>query len=142
MILGIRRGITMKASETNLQDIIEGSKQYVIPMFQRTYSWETKQWQTLWEDIMELVEDDEYETHFIGSIVSIPHNSSPHGVQQFLVIDGQQRLTTLLLLLAALRDKAAEENEEELKSEIHETMLVNRFKKGEEIHVQIIFNTS
>ena len=56
----------MKANETNLQDIIEGSKQYIIPMFQRTYSWEQKQWHTLWEDLMELVEDSVYDTHFIG----------------------------------------------------------------------------
>lgn len=122
----------MKANETNLQDIIEGSKQYIIPMFQRTYSWEQKQWHTLWEDLMELVEDSVYDTHFIGSIVSIPVNANPTGVQQFLVIDGQQRLTTLLILLAALRDRTKELGDEELSSEIHETMLVNRFKKGEE----------
>ena len=47
----------MKANETNLQEIIEGSKQYIIPMFQRTYSWDQKQWLTLWEDLMELVDE-------------------------------------------------------------------------------------
>ncbi|WP_146549815.1 DUF262 domain-containing protein [Rummeliibacillus suwonensis] len=122
----------MKANETNLQEIIEGSKQYIIPMFQRTYSWELKQWQTLWEDLMELVDDNDYENHFIGSIVSIPVNANPTGVQQFLTIDGQQRLTTLLILMSALRDRAKEHGNDELSSEIHETMLVNRFKKGEE----------
>jgi len=123
----------LKANETNLQEIIEGSKQYIIPMFQRTYSWDQKQWLTLWEDLMELVEDgQQYENHFIGSIVSIPVNANPTGVQQFLVIDGQQRLTTLLILLSVIRDKAEEEDLPELFAEINETMLVNRFKKGEE----------
>lgn len=123
----------MKANETNLQEIIEGSKQYIIPMFQRTYSWDTKQWLTLWDDLMELVdEEQQYENHFIGSIVSIPVNANPTGVQQFVVIDGQQRLTTLLVLLSVIRDKAEEDGFSELAAEINETMLVNRFKKGEE----------
>lgn len=123
----------MKANETNLQEIIEGSKQYIIPMFQRTYSWDQKQWLTLWEDLMELVDEAQhYENHFIGSIVSIPVNANPTGVQQFLVIDGQQRLTTLLVLLSVIRDKAEEDELPELAAEINETMLVNRFKKGEE----------
>lgn len=123
----------MKANETNLQEIIEGSKQYIIPMFQRTYSWDQKQWLTLWEDLMELVdESQQYENHFIGSIVSIPVNANPTGVQQFIVIDGQQRLTTLLVLLSVIRDKAEEDGQTELAAEINETMLVNRFKKGEE----------
>jgi len=91
----------LKANETNLQEIIEGSKQYIIPMFQRTYSWDQKQWLTLWEDLMELIDEaQQYENHFIGSIVSIPVNANPTGVQQFVVIDGQQRLTTLLVLLS------------------------------------------
>lgn len=123
----------MKANETNLQEIIEGSKQYIIPMFQRTYSWDQKQWLILWEDLIELVEEEhQYDNHFIGSIVSIPVNAIPTGVQQFLVIDGQQRLTTLLILLSAVRDKAEEDGLVELSAEINETMLVNRFKKGEE----------
>lgn len=123
----------MKANETNLQEIIEGSKQYVIPMFQRTYSWDQKQWLTLWDDLIELVDvEQQYENHFIGSIVSIPVNANPTGVQQFVVIDGQQRLTTLLVLLSVIRDKAEEDALFELAAEINETMLVNRFKKGEE----------
>lgn len=123
----------MKANETNLQEIIEGSKQYIIPMFQRTYSWEQKQWLKLWDDLIELVDEEhQYENHFIGSIVSIPVNANPTGVQQFVVIDGQQRLTTLLILLSVIRDKAEEDGFPELAAEINETMLVNRFKKGEE----------
>ncbi|OCS91711.1 DUF262 domain-containing protein [Caryophanon latum] len=123
----------MKANETNLQEIIEGSKQYIIPMFQRTYSWDTKQWLTLWEDLTELVdEDQQYENHFIGSIVSIPINVSPTGLQQFVVIDGQQRLTSLLILLSVIRDKAEEDGLSNLAAEINATMLVNSFKSGEE----------
>lgn len=122
----------MKASETNLQEIIEGTKQYIIPMFQRTYSWGDKQWKQLWEDIIDLIEDNQSFSHFIGSIVSIPINTNTHGVQQFLVIDGQQRMTTLLILLAALRDVAEKKGEQNLSDEIHHTLLINSFKSGEE----------
>ena len=48
----------MKASETKLQPIIEGSKQFVVPLFQRPYSWEKKEWETLWEDLVELCEEE------------------------------------------------------------------------------------
>ncbi|MBU8907669.1 DUF262 domain-containing protein [Desertibacillus haloalkaliphilus] len=122
----------MKASETNLQSIIEGTKQYIIPMFQRTYSWNEKQWKQLWEDILDLIEDEQSTSHFIGSIVSIPVNANTHGVQQFLVIDGQQRMTTLLILLAAIRDTAEKQVDKNLSDEIHHTLLINGFKSGEE----------
>lgn len=123
----------MKASETHLQSMIEGTKQYVIPMFQRTYSWKNKQWQQLWDDIIDLADEDEHDsTHFIGSIVSIPVNATTHGVQQFLVIDGQQRLTTLLLLLAAIRDSAEEIGEEKLSGQIHNMLLINAYESGED----------
>lgn len=124
----------MKASETNLQTIIEGTRQYTIPMFQRTYSWKEKQWTQLWEDLVDLIENNYTNGHFIGSIVSIPIHSGPHGVQQFLVIDGQQRLTTLLLLLAAIRDLAYEHGLKRLAEEIELTLLVNNFKSGDEYY--------
>ncbi|WP_262176561.1 DUF262 domain-containing protein [Saccharococcus sp. Marseille-Q5394] len=122
----------MKASETNLQEIIEGTKQYIIPMFQRTYSWIEKQWRQLWDDLIDLIDDGQSSSHFIGSIVSIPLNANTHGVQQFLVIDGQQRMTTLLILLIAVRDAAVEYGEQNLADEIHNTLLINSYKSGEE----------
>lgn len=124
----------MKASETNLQEIIEGTKQYIIPMFQRTYSWVDKQWNQLWEDVIDLIDDNQNQSHFIGSIVSIPMNANTHGVQQFLVIDGQQRLTTLLVLLAATRDVAKKQGNINLADEIHNTLLINSYKSGEEVY--------
>ena len=46
--------INMKANETNFQVLIEGTKQYVVPLYQRSYSWEEKNWETLWNDLLEL----------------------------------------------------------------------------------------
>ncbi|MEB2309674.1 MAG: DUF262 domain-containing protein [Candidatus Brocadiaceae bacterium] len=110
----------MQAKETKLQDIIEGTKQYVIPLFQRTYSWTEKEWKILWEDLVELCENPR--SHFIGSIVNMPTISVPEGVAKFLLIDGQQRLTTIFVLLTLLRNKAIEKQNQEFAEEINNTL--------------------
>ena len=121
----------MKASETKLQALIEGTKQYVVPLFQRAYSWDKKEWEMLWNDLIELCETDSSpRTHFIGSVVTMPTSSVPEGVAKYLLIDGQQRLTTIFVLLALLRDTAKKNHQEELAEEINDTLLINRYKKG------------
>jgi len=120
----------MKASETKFQPIIEGTKQYVVPLFQRAYSWGKKEWDVLWDDLIDLCENSEPKTHFIGSIVTMPTVSVPEGVTKYLLIDGQQRLTTIFVLLTLLRDLAKRDGNEGLADEINQTMLVNPFKKG------------
>lgn len=119
----------MQAKETKLQDIIEGTKQYVIPLFQRTYSWTNKEWDILWKDLLELCEAENPRTHFIGSIVNMPTVSVPEGVAKFLLIDGQQRLTTIFILLTLLRNKAREMQKQDFAEEINNTLLVNPYKK-------------
>lgn len=120
----------MQASETKLQQIIEGTKQYVVPLFQRAYSWKKSEWQVLWNDIAELCSVDNPRPHFMGSIVTMPTVSVPEGVSKYLLIDGQQRLTTSFILLCALRDKAQQSGELEVAAEIDNTILVNPYKKG------------
>lgn len=119
----------MQAKETKLQDIIEGTKQYIIPLFQRTYSWTVKEWEILWNDLIELCETENPRSHFIGSIVNMPTISVPEGVAKYLLIDGQQRLTTIFVLLILLRNKAREMQNQEFAEEIHNTLLVNPYKK-------------
>ena len=120
----------MQASETKLQPIIEGTKQYVVPLFQRAYSWEKKEWELLWDDLCDLCNSEQPRTHFIGSIVTMPTVSVPEGVTKYLLIDGQQRLTTIFILLSFLRDKAKENGDDELSEEITNTLLVNPYKKN------------
>ncbi len=124
----------MQAKETKLQDIIEGTKQYVIPLFQRTYSWTSKEWEVLWKDLVELSEMENPRTHFIGSIVNMPTVSVPEGVAKYLLIDGQQRLTTIFILLALLRDRAKKNQNKEFAEEINNTLLVNPYKKDNEFY--------
>ena len=97
----------MQASETKLRQLIEGTKQYVVPLFQRPYSWSEKQWKTLWTDVFEQSRHEDGRPHFFGSIVTTPAKSVPQGVGKYLLIDGQQRITTIQVFLAAIRDSAA-----------------------------------
>src|SRR5947209_8524354 len=93
----------MKASAANFLKFLQGTKQFIIPIYQRTYSWTLKQCEQLWTDVRAAATDDAITGHFIGSVVYIEKGIyMSSSVTQLLVIDGQQRLTTLLLMLAAL----------------------------------------
>src|ERR1700753_4174030 len=100
------------ARETTLQELLEGSKQYQVPLYQRTYSWKAAQLERLWADVSQLAKDRAEQpdlTHFIGSLVLAPSPANgPTGMSEFLVVDGQQRLTTLSLLLCGIRDHRAQ----------------------------------
>ena len=93
----------MKATEAKFLNFIKKSPQFVIPIYQRTYSWTDKQCRQLWKDIVRTGTRDDIAGHFIGSIVYIQQGLyQSSAIPQMLVIDGQQRLTTLSLLLSAL----------------------------------------
>lgn len=93
----------MKATEAKLLDFLKKSPQFVIPIYQRTYSWTEKECRQLWEDILRTGSDDRIAVHFVGSIVYIDKaDANVTTWEPLLVIDGQQRLTTVTILLAAL----------------------------------------
>jgi len=119
------------ARETTLQELLEGTKQYQVPLYQRTYSWKQAQLERLWRDVVQLAEDRVSSpelTHFIGSLVLAPSPANGAvGVMEFLVVDGQQRLTTLSLLLCAIRDHRAQTEHPEHRDRINDQYLVNRW---------------
>ncbi|HDH0734788.1 TPA: DUF262 domain-containing protein, partial [Klebsiella oxytoca] len=93
----------MKATEARLLDFLKRSQQFVIPIYQRTYSWSKQQCLQLWDDIIRAGQRDDISAHFIGSVVYIEQGLyQVSGISPLLVIDGQQRLTTAMLLLEAL----------------------------------------
>lgn len=99
----------MKATEAKLLDFLKKSPQFVIPIYQRTYSWTEKECRQLWEDIVRCGKNDRIPVHFIGSIVYVESGLSQVTHQApLLVIDGQQRLTTVSLLLTALAEAVGE----------------------------------
>ncbi|WP_441746434.1 GmrSD restriction endonuclease domain-containing protein [Helicobacter pylori] len=103
----------MKADAIKLLDFIgkcQGN-QFVIPIYQRVYSWEKEQCKQLWDDIVKTGGNDQMNGHFIGSIVFVQDDIYTTSHNGFLIIDGQQRLTTITLLLTALRDHLNDEDE-------------------------------
>lgn len=125
----------MKANETKLQELIQGVIQFVVPLFQRPYTWGNKnEWKVFWDDVVELYNQEKTREHFIGSIVTMPAESVPEGVTKYLLIDGQQRLTTVFVLLTVIRDKHRINGDSELADEINETYLINKFKKNKDYY--------
>ena len=93
----------MKATEANLLGLLRKSPQFIIPIYQRTYSWTESQCNQLWDDIIRTGSDDSIAGHFIGSIVYIEKGLYQVSSQTpLMVIDGQQRLTTISLVIEAL----------------------------------------
>ncbi len=103
----------MKADAIKLLDFIGKSqeKQFVIPIYQRVYSWEKEQCKQLWDDIVKTGGNDQMNGHFIGSIVFVQDGIYTTNHNEILIIDGQQRLTTITLLFIALRDHLNDEDE-------------------------------
>ncbi|KEY38698.1 hypothetical protein BB434_06955 [Helicobacter pylori] len=123
----------MDAKATTLLNFFEENQnnQFVIPIYQRLYSWKKEQCEQLWDDIIKTGGNDQIKGHFIGSILYVRDDdthSSP-----LLIIDGQQRLTTITLLFIALRDHLNDEDEflEKFSREKIESYLINSDKDGD-----------
>ncbi|MFA4831864.1 DUF262 and DUF1524 domain-containing protein [Helicobacter pylori] len=117
----------MKAGEATLLEFFEQNQtnQFVIPIYQRLYSWGKEQCEQLWDDIIKIGGNDKMNGHFIGSILYVlvdDTHSSP-----LLIIDGQQRLTTITLLFIALRNHSSDE----VKRKEIESYLINSNKDGD-----------
>lgn len=122
----------MKPSIQTLGQILYSPSQYVIPVFQRNYRWETPQWAKLWDSLVEIQGPEKHGNHFMGFLVFVPGLAQPGQHTTFHLIDGQQRLTTSSILLAAIRDFARRVGQPDLAEEIHQYYLVHPLKKGEQ----------
>ena len=98
----------MNAQQRFFPKIINGASQFIIPVFQRDYSWSEENCRQLWKDLLAIADAGPDRGHFIGSVVYIQTGDSSAGFTRWLLIDGQQRVTTITLLLTALRDHIRE----------------------------------
>ena len=123
----------MKGSECKLAEYMEGSKKrFVIPVYQRNYDWKTEHCKQLFDDLVKVIRNHR-RSHFFGSIVSV---YNPDGRNtEFLVIDGQQRLTTVSLLLLAMYNLIKNEviipTTASLSQQIYEDYLVDKWQPKE-----------
>ncbi len=108
----------MKATQSTVKDFfaLPGTI-FSIPVYQRNYTWEEENCEKLLQDIVSISQNKK--THFMGSITYILHliddEKSLRQLQEFVIIDGQQRITTIMLLLKAIETKIPNE---EIKKEI------------------------
>ncbi len=123
----------MDAEATTLLGFFEEyqNNQFVIPIYQRVYSWEKEQCEQLWDDVIKIGGNDQMNGHFIGSILYVLDGNTPSS--PLLIIDGQQRLTTITLLFIALRDHLNDEDEllEKFSRKEIESYLINNNKDGD-----------
>jgi uncharacterized protein with ParB-like and HNH nuclease domain/predicted transport protein len=125
----------MQARDVFLTQLIQGPKQFLIPIFQRTYRWKEANCTQLFQDILRAGQSPNIQSHFIGSTVLIPSESTTASIPQWQVIDGQQRLTTVTLLIAALLKRAEEFCIETVSATplqaVREYFLINNYGQGD-----------
>ncbi|OCB20816.1 hypothetical protein A5674_04155 [Mycobacterium malmoense] len=134
----------MKAVEANLLAFLDAAPQFVIPIYQRTYSWNQRECQQLWSDIIRAGSDDAINAHFVGSVVYIQESLYQASKQSpLLVIDGQQRLTTVSLILEALARHVGEGEPVDGFSalKIRHYYLQNPLESGERAHKLLLTQT-
>ena len=119
----------MDVNDEKFGNLIYTRRQYIVPIWQREYNWGIKQWRELWYDLLRLYEErfkrgkTQDTTHFMGSLVLKPRALG--GVEKYVLIDGQQRISTLIVILALIRDLAKNEKPA-LSSTIQDSYLINR----------------
>ena len=110
------RPLTLRARETNTKDFLScPDTNFIIPVYQRNYDWRQAQCEDFVQDIERLI-NRERKSHFFGTIVYIKNDdpiSNDHDIKEFIVIDGQQRITTIMLFLKAIYDVSDDIDEKE-----------------------------
>lgn len=126
----------MKASEAKLNDLIKKNDiQFVIPVYQRNYDWTIKECKTLLNDIKDAGKLNR--EHFIGSIVYVDDHSPKTGIQELIIVDGQQRLTTIILIYLRLYKLAGELKDNRLKDRMYEHYLINKYADNDEEKIKL-----
>ena len=94
----------MKAIDEKIGKFVGNSDTvFIIPPFQRNYSWDEEQCEELFNDILDSVAKGK--SHYIGNIVYYVGENNRAGFSEYILVDGQQRITSILLLLSAIRNR-------------------------------------
>lgn len=123
----------MKGSEQRLIEFMDGAKKrFVIPVYQRNYDWKMENCKQLFDDLVKIIRSDR-KSHFFGSIVSVYNPDGRNS--EYLIIDGQQRLTTVSLLFLAMYN-LVEKNviipaDPSLSRQLYEDFLVDKYQPEE-----------
>ncbi|EGJ34436.1 MULTISPECIES: DUF262 domain-containing protein [Moorena] len=122
----------LHAHTRTINDIFAANKKYIVPRFQREYSWSTDEVNELWEDIIsniEIIDNHEFhhEEHFIGALVLVGEDKS----QELKIVDGQQRITTLTIFISALCERFMEIEKKILSEAIYHNFIAGKDSDGQ-----------
>ena len=122
----------MKGSEKKLASYMQGAdKRFIIPVYQRNYDWKQDNCKQLYDDLVKIIKKDR-KSHFFGSVVSVHTDGEDN---EFLIIDGQQRVTTISILLLAMynlmMEKVMVPEKSNLPDKIKKTYLIDEFEEDE-----------
>lgn len=121
----------MEVGKDVVTEVLGGNKKvFIIPLYQRNYSWQKKECLKLFNDILSMTKYQNIKDYFIGTIVYMQHKAKMN-YTELTLIDGQQRLTTISLLLKAIATKMAANGLEDT-NEIDSTYLKNKKAAQEE----------
>jgi len=124
----------MEARKIKLLEFIgNGKKTFNIPVYQRNYDWKEEQCRKLFEDIQNIVKSDYEIEYFLGTVVFVSSKSEMN-FNEYVLIDGQQRITSIMLLLKVLHEKVTDENDKE---EIWEEYLINKRAPEENLRIRL-----
>lgn len=113
----------MDANKIGLLEFLgSGKKTFNIPVYQRNYDWKVDECKRLFQDIEKIALNNFSTDHFLGTVVYVTSKQQPN-YTEYVLIDGQQRITSIMLLLKALYDAI---QNEELKEDILESYLINK----------------
>lgn len=125
----------MEVNKTRLYEFMDGTVQFSIPVYQRSYAWNEEQCEQLWQDVANSVKKGPKlgGGHFIGSIVCISNGANnPSSVREYQIVDGQQRLTTVSLMLLAIANAGQESGISDAdRGKIKNRFLMNRDEDGD-----------
>jgi len=121
----------LQANARTLTNVLSVNKKYIVPRFQREYSWGKEQISELWHDISSNIHIQpdgtyEFDEYFIGALVLVGQETS----SELMIVDGQQRLTTLTILLSALCEKFKNLDEKAVANSIYNNYIAGMDDDG------------
>lgn len=123
----------MEAKKIRILDFIgKGKKTFNIPVYQRNYDWQEENCKKLFTDIENIIKHNEEIEHFLGTVVYVL-TKIERDYEEYVLIDGQQRITSISLLLKALHEKIISED---TKESIWEQYLINK-KSPDNIRIRL-----
>lgn len=131
--------MNIKPKDKTIKELLISGRQFIIPRFQREYSWDKKNYQEFIDDMLNClsIKDNKLisNNYFLGTMLFIgDYSESNNKDNNIYVVDGQQRITTITILFSALSDRFREIGEDTLSEQVFR-YIMNQNDDGEDIRI-------